>query len=865
MRLSSENTRTRWIALCTVWLVIAVLLALHTRAVGDRLAAVGQRGLRGEPSAPTPYKLAHLPSTIDAQVWVRYARSLLDGHDVRLRHTNIDNAPDGREVHWNSAWAWTIAGAGWLQQRMTGEPLGESLERATLWLPPAVLFVIIVLVSSYAGRIAGAVAGVALAIGMIGHENFYDRFFPDYADHHGLLSASALGLILGAIFMGAGWWRENASAVRLYPSSRAAARRAAIVSAISGALGVWVSAASAIPPIALIGIAAIVTVLVTGRAAARSGLQYDASVWRLWGRVGAISCFALYLVEYFPFHLGLRLEVNHPLYALAWWGAGELIAEITGRWMGARESRWSNPLRLAGPLALLALVPLVMLIGGSTVFTPMDSFLARLHHELVAEFMPLSFEGLRWNPYLSVVGIENVPLIAGIGLLAARGRRVPSIVWFATIATLAFTVMGWMQYRWLANASGPQMCLALVLVAYVVRERRSVVRTTAMLATFGVLFAPTALIRVVSARDEARSPFIDRKDVITVLYRDVAAALRASQPSGTITLLTDPNASLSVGFYGDFQTLGTIFWENLAGLRSAGDIFAAQSADEAAALVRSHKVTHVAMISEEGWSAQYFQLLRPDATRQEFTRSFGYQLLVDRNVPPWLQVIPYRPPDDLSTVGVDVFLYKVAFDQTPAEALYHAALGEVAREELPEAVRDFGLVIARDPKAYRAWIGKGGALFSQRDWDAAAGAALTGIGLAPPSERRGLRDWLASSFLREHQGAQAARVFRTILADAFDPGTACSLAFVLSTTSDDRARNGAEAMALARRALATHPDSPVYLSCLGAALAETGRYADAAATEEHALEHAREQRDADTETIAQQVLDAARAGRAFRE
>ena len=53
-------------------------------------------------------------------------------------------APFGREVHWNSAWAWTIAAAGELHEAITGLPLPRALERASLWLNPLVLFAWIV-------------------------------------------------------------------------------------------------------------------------------------------------------------------------------------------------------------------------------------------------------------------------------------------------------------------------------------------------------------------------------------------------------------------------------------------------------------------------------------------------------------------------------------------------------------------------------------------------------------------------------------------------------------------------------------------------------------------------------------------------
>ena len=47
-----------------------------------------------------------------------------------------------------------------------------------------------------------ALLPAVLALGMIGNRSFYDGFVPNYADHHGLLTASVMGIVLGAIFMG---------------------------------------------------------------------------------------------------------------------------------------------------------------------------------------------------------------------------------------------------------------------------------------------------------------------------------------------------------------------------------------------------------------------------------------------------------------------------------------------------------------------------------------------------------------------------------------------------------------------------------------------------------------------------------------
>jgi hypothetical protein len=49
-----------------------------------------------------------------------------------------------------------------------------------------------------------------------------------------------------------------------------------------------------------------------------------------------------------------------------------------------------------------------------------------------------------------------------------------------------------------------------------------------------------------------------------------------------------------------------LYWENAAGLRAAGEIFCSVSDDDAFALIRRHRVTHVALISRANFIGEYF-------------------------------------------------------------------------------------------------------------------------------------------------------------------------------------------------------------------------------------------------------------------
>jgi tetratricopeptide (TPR) repeat protein len=841
MQLSQESYRARWLVLVSVWVICGFALFFQAKLVDQYLGIAGQLGLRGSPAANTPLQQVYPAFAADAQMWVRHALALIEGDASRIRFTTIDNAPDGREVHWNSAWVRTIALAGRLHHLFTGLPLTTSVERAAMWLNPAVLFGFIVLFSAIATRRAGVIAGVVVAIAMTCHDRIFEGFFPTYVDHHGLLSVAVFGLSLGAVFMGAGWWQATTSdGISILPASPQSARRSAIFSALSGAFGLWVSAASMIPPIAIVGVSAVISVLVHGRSARAQGSQFDPETWRTWGRVGAGASLVFYLLEYFPNHLGFRLEPNHPLHALAWLGAGELIAQVGERWL-ERERRWADWRTLVWPVAAIAAAPIVILIGRESVFSVIDPFLATLHRDYIQEFLPL-WKTLRkfdaQGIFQSVV-LGSAPLIGAIAILTYRRRASSIALWFAAIAGLLFTLMAWGQARWLLNVTGIQISLVLVLLAAWAGGLRRQWRWVAALALTGILFVPNAVWRYVGAKADISARRVSPKDAFGPLNRDIASTLRATQPEGDIVMLSSPNSSVGIGYYGRFKTLGTLYWENSEGLKSAASILGARDEREAATLLRAHGVTHIAIVSDENFIPQYYQLLHPGASLDEIKKCFGLRLLLEKKVPQWLQMIPYKVPDDLKSLNVTVMLFKVNFQQNLAEAIYNVALTQISQDAFPEAEGTLNVLLKLAPHLHQPWVKKGELLLARHSWDEALEHFLRGISLAPEAARPALYIDVAGAFYTQKQHALAARCYRAALAEQFNPQIASYLAWILATSADEQLRNGKEALELSERALKTDPNSPSYLNVFAAALAENGRFADAVTVADRSLANAR--------------------------
>jgi len=612
--------------LALAWAIAAYLLFTDARNVRDYLAMASRLGLRGEAQAATPLRQPFPAFAPDAQVWIRHSLSLVEGDEVRLRHTDIDNAPMGRDVHWNSGWAWAIAGAGQVHRAATGLPLPQATERAAMWLNPVALFMAILLFSSWTLRRLGVVPAIFITAAMALQARLLEGFFPYYVDHHGLLAMSVLGLVLGATAMLRG------------------VRGAEIFSALAGAFGLWVSAASVIPAIAVTAIAAAIV----------APPDADARAWRMWGAVGAAAALAFYAFEYFPNHMALRLEVNHPLYAIAWLAAGELVArrmQPAGRNRAQRWWPW---------IALLAL-PATMAMGGAAVLSFTDPFMARLHAQHIREFLPMWKALAEASPatIVRICVLEAVPLVAALVTLAILRRRSPRLLVFTTLIAAPLLAMAWWQARWQLNASAAGVVLALVLVETWTANRDERMRALAAAAVAAILFLPGGWDRYYSAHAAVAARIVNPGEAQMALARDVAAVLRSTQPSGDITLLASPNGSTSVGYYGRFRTLGTLYWENAEGLKAAAAIFSTADDSQAERLIRARRVTHVAMFSDENFIEPYLVLSNPQATPQMLQRSFGWRLLTGAEIPAWLEPIPYEAPPDLRVLNNPVRLYRV--------------------------------------------------------------------------------------------------------------------------------------------------------------------------------------------------------------
>lgn len=732
-----------WLVFVVVLLLGLGFLAVKTWREADQIRTVSGMRIPDQPGHQ-PGSPAHrviVPAIfIDSYQWLNNAQTMAREGVLRVRRTDLDNAPYGREEPWHSGLLWWTVLLGWVYGHFNGMATENAIEFAAVYANPLLFSIGIVILGVLVTLRWNGWLGAILVAGMLAANSGCEPFQAGYLDHHGVALTCAVSMGLFALMAGAGWvarGERDADDCRPW-LPRSLARRWMIASAVMGGAGMWISPFSQTACITAVGTGAILSVMIFGRGAAARGLDpvdYDPTLWRLWGRVGGLACLFFYLLEYFPGDLDIQLEVNNPFLALAWWGAGELVYQLSSRRL---ESVWRRTPLDRALLALAAigvLAPAALVAWGpATWFVFRDAFAWR-HHSALYEFKPFTaaMSAIPWRDHLAIWGVLPLALLTGLVFLFWK-RLTPSTRGWLIIAQVQAMVLGALflrQVRWgvvlvgplqvlvlcqfaalffgqrrqapwasralatayLATAFAifpgmrlldfwrdkhlpgdrfpvpPAMLLVFLALACILgslawghRRRWSRLDEVAagglLAATFGVFMA--VIVHGIALDPRARQVNVDRVDVASVILRDVAGRLNAmSGPGASPVVLSDPNSSLLLAYFGNLRAVGTNYWSNREGLKDAAAIYAAQSDEAARDLLRARQVRYVVLFSENRFAKGYFKLSTNGDPGYRLERSFGYRIENPGNRPPWLRHLPYPMPAEYLRNGISVHVYEV--------------------------------------------------------------------------------------------------------------------------------------------------------------------------------------------------------------
>jgi hypothetical protein len=763
---TEPSTRARilaWIGFSVVLLACIAWVAAHAflvDAVTVRLCNEADRNIPVEKRMPV--FLSEI--AFDGYMWNRHAEHLGENGEWRVRHTDFDNAPKGRESHWSSGFAWYLRGLGEIHRAVTSDSLRNSIYRMSIWANPILLVLAMGLFATLSARRFGPLCGTVIAIGMVAVPTFYEGFMPAYPDHHGLVAFTILGMLFGIAWAGAGWVQMAGGTDFAPPHSLKQAKHGMIFSGICGAAGLWFSAFSIVMVALGIGVAAIASAVAFSGSKQRKtrGDEFHPEVWKVWGFSAALGSLFFYALEYFPFNMGMRLEVNHPLYALAWLGGGWGIYAFS-RWF-ARPDRGMNTIpwtELVLCVLGCAILPGVILLGGtqSKFYIVLDPFMKQLSAN-IAETLPLltriKMGGLTWQ---MAFGWFPVFLLLAFALQFSRktGSGTKAVLLFLSIPILFITGLQFYQVRWGMLAGPLYIALAGIVIPQVwklvPREALSRVLAIAVFLSFGYLLVEPSLRNCFQISwGQFRSGdkvSITAGQGLALLHRQMARSILDDAAGKPVVLLSSPNSSCLLSALGGFKAIGTLYWENVEGLKAAAVGLNSQSDEEALAFINKQGVTHVSLMTWENFIGPYFGILYPKGvTGKTYENSFGKRALFDKVIPPWARPIAFAPTDLSKGLQQTVLMLRIAPDQSINEAKFHLARFARLVEGNPiTAEITLKEILDQSPGSSVVRIELSDLYLSQGRYREAADQTLAAMKGLPPEVRKSLANQLAEKFI----------------------------------------------------------------------------------------------------------------------
>ncbi|MFT3868560.1 MAG: hypothetical protein QM715_08680 [Nibricoccus sp.] len=703
------------LCLITVSVVLAlfVMRNVELAAIRRDIVALEQQSLhpvKRDIRSPTGYQFGQRSEMLspDGFHWAMQTQSMLAKGDLRVRSVDYDNHPEGREVHWSSSIHWWLGGLAWLFSAFGGNPTPIAVEQAAVWASPLLQLLLLVTLVPMVWRRNGGVAAGVLVLGLVVVGPFAEMFTMGDPDHHGLVAAFGMLTVLFLLYGGGGWVDGD---------DTKASRRWFIASGIAGGAGLWVSSATQVPVLIGIAVGVMGGVWWLGHKlqSVKSQLKQVPELWRWWGIAGAASSAFFYLLEYFPSHMGMRLEVNHPFYAIAWLGGGELLFRLT-RWLTGGGFAKPGKEQVLALLAIagVVLLPATIFLAGDSTFWVGDRLLWALHRDYIIEFCSVFRRLADVAPSRWLMTFSPLPILAGILCWRIFRSEISAVhkVRLALVLGPAMVFFGLALYqvRW----SGESCALWLVVLVQVAgmaainearpRFSRGAKIALAVLALATVLpwmyqTAATGVSLVRGAKGFAKL------NLRLGVMRDLARWLRAREGARGGVVLGGPSATTALIYFGGFKGVGTLYWENKDGLHSMVDIFSTTKDEVAHDLVVRHGITHIVVVSWDAFAAESSRLALGLRRGEEAPdNTFQARLSKGHGCPFWLRPVYYPAPEMEALKDDFVLVYEVVPEQSREEAALRYGQMVFERGEREPAEKFLGILVRHFPDYLPGWV-----------------------------------------------------------------------------------------------------------------------------------------------------------------
>lgn len=588
---------------------------------------------------------------------VREFQAMATGVSTRLRWVNYDNAPFGRRIDSPSLYRWWLQGVAFVYRFSTGSSQGKAIETAVLYGDVVLQILMVLSLGAIVAEYSGFFAGALCAMGCAGLYPLGACFVAGVPDEKGIAIGCALWSVLPILLclLDRESKRESSSDRTFW---------AFVAAGIIGGLGLWASVQIQFPFILGLSIGGVLAAL----RSRRLGVAIPQRAWLIWSLAGAVTVLCAYVAELYPDRLpSWNLTVIHPIYGLVWLCLGGGLAVVSKNCSHPK----CNRRKIVVAIALLAAGPVLM--AGAMWKLKTWAFLAPDHGSY--RMSKLLTDAPANNVFSWLVGSPSAAASVAIVVSAAvlgvpfwlMRRSVPPTVQQASALVAGAGLIALILSFWHIGAWALyDVCVisCVLLVAWMV-EGNPIGRAWWRVMTVGgvVLLAGLGIMVTNSASRFSKDGSLSTNELFEMLERDLAKWLAKQSGTKEAVVLTTPNLTTRLGYYGGLRGLGTFESENIDGLGAAIRILSASTPEEAKELLEKREVKYIAIPSWDSYLDDYARIGMGTTEGTFLARLYAWRLTR------WLRPIPYRFPEVNGFGGHFVIILEVTEDQEESDAL----------------------------------------------------------------------------------------------------------------------------------------------------------------------------------------------------
>jgi hypothetical protein len=556
-------------------------------------------------------------------------------------------------VHWSQSVSWLLLSAGYIRHIALGEDLYDAIERAAVWVGPSLYFILISSTGILILRRLGALVALIWMLNLLALPSVEWSFHPLRPDHHGLQLGFLIGSLMCLVFGGLGWTSTTIDSSKYKPAwfstftlpDTRNARKFFIASGIFGGLGFWTGASVQIFGIVLFCAGALVLVLCLPPNFDKASdplTTYEPRLWRWWAFSGSTTALAFYFIEYAPNFPGMRLEANHPLYALFWLCLGEILFRLSEHKTGRRKANVGLLLVMCMGAGLL---PVFLLFGPSEWHSMRDPFMQRVH-EFIDEFLPYQHARSGSSLLRALNDFGFLPIFLLIAPFWARDARTQlhewGALWMLFLPASVYAGLTLWQARWTNFFGGACLLLAVFTLAVIRAHTNRKLWTTLWLYFCIALFVAPNLYSIRMKVLDLKSSTLSGQHLHVllppILQRQLAQNLASLSTSSHSAIMSPPSLAVKLYYYGGHHAVASYYWENAEGLRAAVDFFAAINDEEARQIAQERAITHIVLPPAPSIVRMFSYVKHGDYIDIMERKSLAGRMLFDQQaLPSWIQ------------------------------------------------------------------------------------------------------------------------------------------------------------------------------------------------------------------------------------